>query len=53
MLDTTPATVETARVAALDVEPHPPVDRLLHVLHDVRGRHSADVTAVDLGRVLR
>ncbi len=53
MLDTTPATVATARGAALDVEPHLPVDRLLHVLRDVSAGHSADVTAVDLGRVLR
>jgi len=46
-------TFETARDAALDVDPHLPVDRLLHVLHDVRAWHLADVTAVDLGRVLR
>lgn len=53
MLDTTPATLETATVAALDVEPHLPVDRLLHVRRGVRARHSADVIAVDWGRVQR
>jgi len=46
-------TVETARVAALAVDPHLPLDRFLHVLHDVRARHTADVVAVDARPVLR
>lgn len=45
--------VETARVAALAVDPHLPVDRFLRVLHDVRARHAADVVAVGVGPVLR
>lgn len=45
--------VEAARVVALDVDPHLPLDRFLHVLHDVPARHAADVAAVDAGPVLR
>jgi len=45
-------TVEAVVAAALALDPHLPVDRFPHLLHDVKGRQSADVAAPDLGPVL-
>lgn len=46
-------TVETAIVAALALDPHLPVDRLPHVLPDVRAGQSADFSAAHAGPVRR